>query len=328
MKRLFIIFLAVFSFLYSCKNKQAEDINFKHIEHIANSINSDLCSVKTDMYNLANVLQYKIPFDNEIITFPEEKYPYYIGNVLVCTCTESKSSVYYPADRFLTNKLKKIIVNSESLDTFFVNSLNNNPLLSQIYFLDTNSFLRIYPNIDVENYLKNSVDLNSFISYQTVKKKPFISDNAYWINHPFADPYGRGWIISCIEPIYYRDRFIGILSGDITINSLKDKYFSSGTESILLIDQKGEILCCTKEAGKIIRIPQIREYQYFKPVTENVFIYNNLSLTEHINKKVRTSIKSLLSGKIKASFYLDNKKYTIYKSYIRETDWLLLKIIK
>ena len=32
-------------------------------------------------------------------------------------------------------------------------------------------------------------------------------------------------------------------------------------------------------------------------------------------------------GETKEIFFIDSKKYTIYKSHIRETDWLLLKII-
>ncbi len=327
MKRSFFIILFVFSIFYSCKNQQESDLNLKHLDHIAECINTDLCSVKNDIFNLANSLQYKIPFDKEVLTLPKEKYYFYSGEILFCSYKESQSAVYYPANRPITNQLKKIIINSEALDAFFISSINKNPLLSQIYFLDTNSFLRIYPYIDVINYLKSSVDLKSFIPYQHVKKKPFVNDNAYWINQPFADPYGRGWIISCVEPIYYRDRFLGILSGDITLRSLKNKYFSSGTELILMIDREGKIICCTKETAKITNIPQIREFRYYKPVTENTYACNNPSLTEHPNKSLRNAIKLLLSGETKEIFFMDSKKYTIYKSHIRETDWLLLKII-
>ncbi|MCD4832463.1 MAG: hypothetical protein K8R31_01610 [Bacteroidales bacterium] len=325
-KSIFIVFV-LFSIFYSCKNQQESDLNLKHLDHIAECINTDLCSVKYDIFNLANSLQYKIPFDKDVLTLPKEKYYFYSGKILFCSYKKSQSAVYYPANKTITNQLKKIIINSESLDTLFISSIKKNPLLSQIYFLDTNSFLRIYPYIDVINYLKSSVDLKTFIPYQTVKKKPFINDNAYWINQPFADPYGRGWIISCVEPVYYRDRFLGILSGDITMRSLQNKYFSSGTELILVIDRESKIICCTKEAAKITKIPQIREFRYYKPVTENIYACNNPSLTEHPNKNLRNAIKSLLSGGTKEIFFMDSKKYTIYKSHIRETDWLLLKII-
>ena len=327
MKKSIFIVLVLFCFLYSCKNQQESDLNLKHLDHIAECINTDLSSVKNDIFNLAYSLQYKIPFDKEVLTLPKEKYYFYSEKILFCSYKESQSAVYYPADRAITNQLKKIIVNSESLDTLFISSIKKNPLLSQIYFLDTNSFLRIYPYIDVVNYLKSSVDLKSFIPYQSVKKKPFINDKAYWINQPFADPYGRGWIISCVEPVYYRDQFLGILSGDITLHSLKNKYFSSASELILMIDHEGKIICCTKETAKITNVPHFREFRYYKPVTENIYAFNNPSLIEHKNKNLRNAIKSLLSGETKEIFFIDSKKYTIYKSHIRETDWLLLKII-
>ncbi|MFC2103807.1 PDC sensor domain-containing protein [Bacteroidota bacterium] len=327
MKRLVLIFVVIFSIFNSCKNQQEEDLNLRHLNHIAESINSDLSLIKKEIINLARSSQYKIPFDKEINGFSTEKYHYQSDQILYCTYNSSQSAVYYPSNRNFSIPLKKIIVNSESLDSFFVNSVRKKPLLAQIYFLDTNSFLRIYPYIDVLNYLKSSIDLKLFAPYQTAKEKPFIENRAYWINQPFADPYGRGWIISCVEPIYYRDRFLGILSGDITLYSLKNKYFSSDTEIIIMIDQKGKIICCTKQAAKITNIPIIRAFQYYKPVTENIYAFNKPSLMDHKNKYFRKAIKSLISGKNKEIFFIENNKYTIYKSHIRETDWLLLKII-
>lgn len=327
MGRVWVIILILISFISSCKNLQEEDINLKHLDYIAQSINNDLGSIRNEMFSLANSLQYKVFFDKEVSELPKEKYHYHSLEVLFCTYNNSQSAVYYPANKNITEDLKKIIINSESLDTFFVNSIIKNPLLSQIYFLDTNSFLRIYPYIDVISYLKNSIDLRDFIAYKIANRQPFIQDKAYWTNQPFADPYGRGWIISCTEPIYYRDRFIGVLSGDITLRSIKDKYFSSGTQSILLIDRVGKIICCTKEGAKIANIPLLREFNYYKPVTENIYVFNSPSLTEHQNKSFKNAITSLLEGKNKESFSIDNEKYTIYKSYISETDWFLLKII-
>ncbi|MDK2978014.1 MAG: hypothetical protein PWP52_728 [Bacteroidales bacterium] len=59
-----------------------------------------------------------------------------------------------------------------------------------------------------------------FTPYQKVNQKPFIEGQSYWIETPYADPYGRGWIISCIEPVYYHDEFIGILSADIPVKNI------------------------------------------------------------------------------------------------------------
>jgi CMP-N-acetylneuraminic acid synthetase len=95
----------------------------------------------------------------------------------------------------------------------------------------------------------------------------------------------------------------------------------------MLTNSAGKLICCTKEASKIVDIPVLREFQYFKPVTENIYTFNNPSLILHKNKGFRDAIKSLLTGKSKEVFYMENKKYTIYRSYIKETDWQLFKII-
>ncbi len=81
--------------------------------------------------------------------------------------------------------------------------------------------------------------LTNLISFKLQKETIHARQSAYWTNQPFADPYGRGWILSCVEPIYYRDQFIGILSGDIRLHSMKNKYFSSSTEITLIIDNEG-----------------------------------------------------------------------------------------
>lgn len=326
MRRFSYIFFVFFLVFSSCKTRLKEDLNLKHAKNIANSINNDLHLVRNSIFNTANVLQHKIPFDKDVQDFSEDIYKFSLNGTIVSKYFESKSAIYYPADSAITNSLKRIIINSEALDTLFISSIKKNPLLSQIYFIDTNSFLRIYPYIDVLNYLKPNINLKKFAPYQAAKNKPF-SEKAYWINKPIADPYGRGWIISCIEPIYYRDHFIGILSGDITLQSLKKKYFSSGTELILIIDQKGNVICCTKKAGKITNIPQIREFGYYKPITEDIYNLKNPNLTNHKNESLSNAIKSLLSEETIEVFFVDNNKYTIYKALIEETNWLLLKII-
>ena len=111
------------------------------------------------------------------------------------------------------------------------------------------------------------------------------------------------------------------------MHTIKNKYLSSDTELLLLTDFEGNIICCTREAAKVINIPLTREFRYYKPVTETIFMYNNPSLKNHPNKNLRKAVNSLLSGKNKETFFNNNKKYTIYKSQIKETDWLLLKII-
>ncbi len=323
--RVYIIWI-LFSIFCSCNKNQEADLNLKHLNHVAQSLNNDLVKVANDITDLSKDIQYKISFDKNTNSFSTDKYHYYPGQVLFCSYHETQSAVYYPANKNI-ERIKNIIVNSEQIDPFFKGTINKNPLLAQVYFLDTNSFLRIYPYINVVNYLNSSINLTQLHAYKSFNDKPYNEERAYWLNKPFADPYGRGWVVSCVQPVYYHDKFLAILSGDITLHSIKNKYFGSDSEIMILTDQKANLICCTREASKIFNVPINREYRYYKPVTECIFMYSNPTLTNHENKNFRKAVHSLLAGKNKETFYIDNKKYSIYKSNITETNWLLLKII-
>ncbi len=104
MGRIWVIILILISFISSCKNRQEEDINLKHLDYIAESINNDLGSIRSEMYNLANALQYKVSFDKEVSALPNEKYHYHPGEVLFMILIKNlQSAIYFPANKKITN---------------------------------------------------------------------------------------------------------------------------------------------------------------------------------------------------------------------------------
>lgn len=322
-KPVFILFVFMV-FLLSCNKKQESDIILKGLDNIASKIDRDLHSVTQELVDITTHFQYKIPLDKDVVEPFSNKYAYHSNKILFSLNEESKTAIYYPINAEINRSTEKIIINSEHLDSLFIDIIEHNSILTQIYFLAKNSFLRIYPSIDVANYLNSSINLTNLLTYKTVNNKAFIDNKAFWINKPFADPYGRGWIISCAEPIYYRDRFVGIISGDIQLKNLKSKYFSSNTDIILLINKNRELICCTKEGANFLGISQFKDFQYYKPVKKDIYLYPSPALFK--NTELDNAIKTLLKDKTKTNFYINTKKYTIYKSNINETNWYLLKI--
>lgn len=326
MKKVVLAFIIII-FVFSCNRKTIEDANVKHLNNLANTINSDLNSVSQSVIELTSKIQIGIPFEDPVNKNFEKYYYYKNDQVLYTSFKENNSAVYYPANKEITKALKNRIINTEKLDPLFSEITIDKSLIEQVYFLDTNSFLRIYPYVDVINYLKSSVDLTTLMTYKNIERAPFNSKKGYWVKNPYADPYGRGWIISCSQPIYYRDCFKGIISGNISVKTIKDNYFSSNTESLFLLNHEGKLIVWTKEAGKIINAPVYKEFQYYKPVESDIFIYCSPSLIEHQNKSLKKAIDNLLKNKTSEEFNISNKRYKIYRSYIPETDWYLFKII-
>ena len=326
MHRISQISLIILLFAFSCRNSNEKDINQIHLDNIAECINNDLLSIKKEVVQLTNEFQYKIPFNKDYERDLSDTY-YEKHGVLYTDYFKNRSAVYFPSFSSITPYQKQIIANTEIMDSFFINAVENNLFLSQVYFIDTNSFLRIYPYTDIINYLKNPVDLRNLAAYKLVENKPFIENQCYWIKEPVADPYGRGWVVSCVNPVYYRDKFIGSVTGDIQLRNLENKYFSSNNILMILTTSDGRIICSTSGCSKITMIPAYKEFQYYKPIWDDIFITHKTSLLEHKNKNLRKTFRALFGGKSKEDFYYNNKKYTIFKSHIKETDWFLFKII-
>ena len=101
------ILLFVFSLFVSCNNDQEMDLNLKHLDHIAETINTDLTTVKTEIINLGNILRYKIPFEEEINWNTKNKYHNHPGEILFSSYNENHSAVYFPANKEITKQLKK-----------------------------------------------------------------------------------------------------------------------------------------------------------------------------------------------------------------------------
>jgi len=326
MKAQYTFLLFFLLFIMSCGKKQDEDLNYIHLKQVATSLSNDLSSISKDVVNAAQIIHHKIDFlrevNAEIVNEDETRE----SNTIYLEYAKDSVATFLPITVELDNSLQKIIANSKPIDTLIVKICKNNSLVAQSYFLDTNSFLRIFPYINVNKQYLPNVKLNQFIAFQSVFNKPF-NENAYWLNEPFADPSGRGWIISCTSPIYYQDQFFGIISADIMLKSVCEKAFSSPYEMWIIINLRGEVLGCTKMAATFFNIPTLKEYSYFKPIDRDVFMTGHPSLLNHQKKEIQKAISSVIEGKNKAEFIYNSRKTTIYSLKIKETEWLLLKII-
>jgi len=202
-----------------------------------------------------------------------------------------------------------------------------NSIVTQAYYLDTNSFLRIYPYINVAKQFLPAIRLTDFYAYKSIVNKPFIENNAYWVNQPYADPSGRGWIISCLSPLYYREQFLGIISADIMLKKICEKHIYSESEKLILINMNGEILSCSKKAASFLNIPVKEEYPYYKPLKGDLFLKGNPSLLNNQKKEIRKAVSSLINGESMVELTHESSRIKIFSAKIKETNWLLLKII-
>ncbi|MEE4197733.1 MAG: PDC sensor domain-containing protein [Bacteroidales bacterium] len=321
-----LFFIAAIITLSGCKDKEGKELKYTQFKQLANKINTDLQKISSDIKDLTLTFKYKIPFDNSV-EWDNKKYTLKNNQLIYTPDQKQSSAIYFPINRSLTDSLKNLIVNSEQMDSLFIRFMDNHDFVRQIYFLDPHSFLRIYPYTEFPGCFSSPKDLTQRFPYQKACHKPFLNEKSYWVCNPYADLLGQGWVISCVEPLYYHDRFLGIVAVDIPVKNILQKYFNHPTQRLILTNKKGEVICTTPNGAKKLNIPMYREFSYYEPLTQNTLMYHSPSLANHQNKKIQKAIQNLLDGSLEENFFIDGKKHTIYKAEITETNWLLLKII-
>lgn len=327
MKKLFAL-IVIFSLIsISCTKQKKYAEAEENTAKISKKISNSLTKLRSDIEEVTNELDYKIPYHKKCNSNFFEKYSLDKQNNIISKRSGDKSAIYLSNEITLTDSLKRFIMNSECFDDLFKSLIESNVLLSQVYFQKSNSFLRIYPYIDVSNYISSNFNVLKTITYRHVKNKPYIESSAYWMDRPFADPYGRGWILSCSEPIYYRDNYIGIVSADVSVNELRLNYFSSNNEVVMLVNKSFQLIAATREGEKFLKIPAYREFQYYKPMNENIYLYTHSYVTEHESKGFKEALNNIRLGKKQSTFYYNNKKHALISEQIKETGWYVLQIV-
>ena len=85
----------------------------------------------------------------------------------------------------------------------------------------------------------------------------------------YADPAGRGWMLSCIAPVYLGDELKGVVGLDVTVGEVLDSIVKLSLPwgaSSLLIAPEGEVLAATDKARGLLGLAELKPFIYSEPV--------------------------------------------------------------
>lgn len=180
---------------------------------------------------------------------------------------------------------------TDKMDSAFKDIIDNSYLVSQVYFNSANKFSRLYPSNDLTT----------------------------------IDPMGRGWMLSLIEPVYYKDELKGILGFDITISDLIRRFFSKSDKKLIVIDSQGSIVAGGEEAIKALNVPPIKNHTYLQTVNSDSFRKEDFNLYKSKSKEIRkVASKFLLENENFQSFELQGE---LFEAYSRKMDVMGLYLL-
>ena len=201
--------------------------------------------------------------------------------------------------------------------------------VAQVYYNDKNSYNRIYPFIDVLTQYGPKMNIPDYNFYYLADLKHNPGKKAVWVNDPYVDPAGRGWMVSAIAPVYYKEELVGVPGIDVTINTIISRYISPSHNEILIVDKNGVLVAAEETSVNRLYLPPLKDHKYVETIKSDKFRKDDYNLLKSKNNKVRELAKKIIiDGLDNIEFESEGEAYHVITNEIQEMDWKIFKLIK
>ncbi|MBU1620326.1 MAG: diguanylate cyclase [Gammaproteobacteria bacterium] len=225
------------------------------------------------------------------------------------------SSVYFPPGREIEQEQLWKARNTERLDGLYKAIVNASDIIDQAYFNSWDNMTRVYPFIDkIHTVLSQSPVVTTSNFYYLADATHNPARDLVWTS-AYHDPFGMGWMVSAIIPVYKSDFLTGVFGVDITLSTLThtmlDRAYLTG-RNVLLLDKNSQIIAVSDEIAPMLKMPASASDK--GPEAEAV---GSSSLLNQLMEWVNTE-QSLLEITISGQDFL------LSKTEIAETQWQLV----
>ncbi|MBT3208218.1 MAG: hypothetical protein HN704_06965 [Bacteroidetes bacterium] len=328
-RKLFLPTLLI-SIVISCdtdKNNcpENQEILSKTIETISNDfqrISIDIEKAAVFAGNLYSSQNKITSIDTNIFTLSSE-------GTIYKNIDDGASAIFVTGHVPVNQTIFKNINISEPLDSLFKVIISKHNQIVQLFYYDKNSILRLYPFFDTQFQFKAKLDITQFGFYSRANEKNNPKKKVIFINEPYADPAGRGFLISVVAPVYDKEKFMGVLGANITINTIVEEYFDENTQKVLVLNDSGTIITASNYVYNVISIPLPEKYQYYKNVSNHNYLRKINSLSKHKNVEFRNFIKQIIRKENEQiEIEINEYNFCLNPIEIEKLGWIIIEFNK
>jgi len=206
---------------------------------------------------------------------------------------ENLSNVYWANPLNPEDAVAAKIVQTERLDSTFAAIKSISPDTQWIYMTTPEGMMRLYPWASNDHYPDNW-DPREIVFYTVAAPENNPELEPAW-TAPYVDYAGAGWMVTASVPILQDDgRFLGVMSHDVTIESLKQIALQ-----ISVLDGVGTGFLI-EDTGKVIAHPAYQDADASKGTQEEV------SLLTTGPADYRALIQEMVNGREGLGYYSDD----------------------
>ncbi len=238
------------------------------------------------------------------------------------------AALYYSAATPIGEAEQRKAVQSAALDPLMRNIAAASPLAMQIYLNTADSMNRIYPFFDVLKQYPPKLSIPDFNFYYEADAKHNPERKVVW-TEVYLDPAGKGWMSSCIAPVYTGDVLQGVVGLDVTVEAfvkqVLDLQIPWGGYA-LLVNRDGGIMAMPAAAEMELGLSELTSHHYSEAILReelkpDAFNIRRHPLLQDLSREISASgaagvSKVRISGEQLAAW-----------STIPQTGWTLLAIV-
>jgi hypothetical protein len=333
MKYSYLWFIFVALLFFHCQSQELdsaqEEARFAELESIITAIESELTPLEKDVSELAALASYLIEHQN-VYAPKADRNKYTTSSTGVFYNPEpakGESSVYISTLAKDRQSAINEVYTTELLDSAFYETVTQNQVVAQAYYNSKNQISRLYPSYSVLTMVDPALDLTSFNFYYLADEVRNPYKGAKWLEEVYLDPAGRGWVLSVIHPVYYRNILQGVMGIDITVNDLVGNFLDKSDKNLLIVDGNGTIVAGKAKAIEALNMPPLKNHTYIQTINSDNFPVEDFNLFKSKSKEVRRMVsKFLLEKNNRFELALDGKNQKVFCKQINLVNWYLIDI--
>ena len=159
------------------------------------------------------------------------------------------------------------------LDPLMRDILATHPLVVQIYLNTHDSMNRILPYFDVLSQYAPDMNIPSFNFYYEADAAHDPARAPVWTD-AYVDPAGKGWMVSCVAPVYRGDFLEGVVGLDVTtdkiVREILDLELPWRGYGVLL-GKDGTVLALPAAGEKDWGLEELTSHSYTEAIQQDTF---------------------------------------------------------
>ncbi len=167
------------------------------------------------------------------------------------------SNLFVSRRTVVTAEMKREISSTELLDPIMKEVYQSDPNTTYLFFASVDNLIRGYPWFDAMAAVEGGTldpDLNLKDEPLFYVAAPGQLENREEVwSEVYLDAAGRGWMVTCVTPVFTGDDFLGVIGIDVGLELIRENILDlelSGDGYAFMLTHSGNVLAYPPEAGE------------------------------------------------------------------------------